>query len=141
MRLASLALSLALLAAGFAKDKPPVSEETLVLDPIKVRGNATSNFAIDIQIVVSPQTNKVITIRIAKVFENSDAADLDLQVGDLIVKVDGVPVEGMDPKIDFRSEIGKIFLNRKPGDTLKLEVLTRRIRDVTLRAHAGLEVR
>ena len=141
MKLARLVFFLALLCPLVAKDKPPKDGELLILDPVKVRGNATSNFAIDIQITVNSQTKKVAGMKITRVFEKSDAEELDLQAGDEILFIDGVPVEGMDPKIDFRSQIGKIFLNREPGDRLKLEVRTLRIRSVTLQAHAPVDFR
>ena len=131
---------LALLSPLSAKDKKPpalAGDEVVVLDPFKVRGTATSNFAIDIRILVSTDTGKVFKIVIAKVYEDTDAADLGLQAGDEIFKIDGVSVEGMDPKIDIASQIGMIFLNRHPGDTLRLEVITRRTQKVTLRAQLG----
>ena len=141
MKLAPLLLSFALLAPVFAKDQPPAGNEVLVLDPLKVKGNASSNFAIDIQLVVNATTRKVAQIKITHVYEDTDASDLGLQPADEIVKIDGVPVDGMDPKVDFTSQIGLIFLNRHPGDAVRLEVATHRIQKVTLRAQAPLRVR
>ena len=141
MKLLLPLVALALLAPLAAKDKKPpapTGDEVVVLDPVKVRGTATSNFAIDIRILVNADTRKVFKIIIAKVYEDTDAADLGLESGDEIARIDGVPVEGMDPKIDIASQIGQIFLNRHPGDTLRLEVITRRTRKVTLRAQLGV---
>lgn len=132
-----LLASLVLLAPLGAKDKAPADGKVFILEPFKVKGAAASNFAIDIRILVDAGTNKVYKILITRVVEDSDAAELGLQTGDEIVKIDGVPVEGMDPKVDISSQIGRIFLNRQPGDKLKLEVLTRRIQEVTLRAQLG----
>ena len=131
--------SLVLLAPLCAKDKPPAPSDgkVFILEPFKVKGTAASNFAIDIRILVDAGTSKIFKILITRVVDDSDAAELGLQVGDEIVKIDGVPVEGMDSKVDVASQIGRIFLNRHPGDQLKLEVLTRRTQKVTLRAQPG----
>ena len=76
MKLARLVFFLALLCPLVAKDKPPKDDELLVLDPVKVRGNASSNFAVDVQITVNPLTKKVAGMKITRVFEKSDAENL-----------------------------------------------------------------
>ena len=141
MKLAPLLLAVALLSPVIAKDKPPEDNEVFVLDPFKVKGNASSNFAIDIQVIVNAATKKVAQIKITHVYEDTDASDLGLQAGDEIVKIDGVLVDGMESKVDLNSQIGQIFLNRRPGDALRLEVVTRRTQKITLRAQAPLQIR
>jgi S1-C subfamily serine protease len=141
MKLAPLWLSFVLLCPVIAKDKPPEENEIVVLDPFKVRGDAVSNFAIDIRVIANAESKKVAQIIITHVYEDTDAADLGLQAGDEIVKIDGIPVEGMDSKIDIASQIGRIFLNRHPGDALRLEVITRRTQKITLRAQSSLRIR
>ena len=142
MKLALPLVSLVLLvflAPLSAKEKPPApaNGQVIALEPFKVQGTAASNFGIDIRILVDVRTKKVFKIVITRVAEDSDASDLGLQVGDEIVKIDGLLVQGMDPKIDTTSQIGRIFLNRHPGDQLKLEVITRRPQKITLRALKG----
>jgi C-terminal processing protease CtpA/Prc len=135
MKPASLLFLLALLSSVFAGQKPaPLEEDPLVLDPYKVSGTALSNFPIDIKVVVNPETKKVAKIVISRVKDKSEAADLGMQAGDEIVSVDGVVVAGMDPKIDRASQIGLLFLNRKPGEALKLEILPHHTRQITLHA-------
>jgi len=140
MKLAPLLLSIALLSPLCAKDKTPTGE-VLVLDPLQVKGSPSSNFAIDIQVFVNAKTKKVALIKVTHVHEDTDAAELGLEAGDEIVEIDGVPVEGMNPKVDMNSQIGQIFLNRHPGDTVRLKVVTHRTRNITLRAQAPLRIR
>ena len=94
-------VALALLGTLAAEDKKNAAPEdgALALEPFQARGVAVSNFAIDFQIYLRPETGKVDTIVITRVAEDSDAADLDVHVGDVITKIDGVPVDGMDAKI------------------------------------------
>jgi S1-C subfamily serine protease len=139
MKPALLLVSLALLAPLSSKGKPPAPADgkVLELEPFKVKGTAASNFAIDIRILVDAGTKKVFKVVVMRVAEDSDASDLGLQVGDEIVTINGVPVAGMDSRVDITSQIGRLFLNRHPGDSLKLEVITRRTQKITLRALQG----
>jgi S1-C subfamily serine protease len=138
MKPALFLVSLAMLAPLSAKEKPtaPADGKVLELEPFKVKGTAASNFAIDIRILVDAGSGKVFKIVVTRVAEDSDASDLGLQVGDEIVSINGLPVAGMDSKVDLNSQIGRLFLNRHPGDSLKLEIMTRRTQKVTLRARA-----
>jgi C-terminal processing protease CtpA/Prc len=131
--------ALLLLATATGKDAPPVTatEKPLELEPVQVRGNAISSFAIDIVIHSDRETKRVNRIFITHVRPDTDAERTGLQVGDEIVKLDGVPVKGMDSRVAEGSPLGRIFLAREPGDDLKLEVLTRRTQNFTLRAQRG----
>ena len=137
MKLVLFMVALALVAPLAAEDEPsvPVDSKVIVLKPVKVQGTATSNFSIDVRIIVDAGTKKVYKIVITRVADHSDAAALGLAAGDEIVKIDDVPVAGMDPRIEKDSQIGRIFLNRQPGDPLNLEVVTQRTKQITL--HAG----
>lgn len=109
-------------------DKPPVT-----LEAYKFTDQAIGSFTIAIRTAQEAESRKT-RIFIIEVAEESDAERLDLRVGDEIVKIDGVPVESMDPLVTKGTALGKIFLDRKAGAPLNLEVITRRTKQVTLRA-------
>lgn len=141
MKVASALLALVLLAPLGAKDaKPPVPVEgkTVVLDPLEIKGSPTIAFAIDITIYRSPETGKVSHIFIRHVWEDTDAERAGLLAGDEIVKLDGVPVTDFEAKVSADSALGQVFLNRRPGDQLKLEVITRRTEKFVLHAQRPL---
>ncbi len=141
MKLALSLLLLVLVVPLFAEEEAaeaPTDSKVVVLKPLKVQGTATGDFSIDVRIVVDPQTKKVLRILITRVTEHSDAAALGLQAGDEILKLDGVPVAGMDSTVAKDSQLGKIFLNRSPGDALSVEVVMNRTRTLTLRATGAL---
>lgn len=144
MKLAVAVLTLALLPLVFAKDRsPPTQDDSDVvkMDQFIVHGRAVSNFAVDVEFLIDRETRQISRMFITAVAKDSDASRLGLQRGDEIVKIDGVPVKGMDSKINKDSQIGRIFLNRKQNDPLDLEVITRRTQQVTLHAHAGPPLR
>jgi len=134
-------LFLLLFTAVWGKDTPPVvNEKPVVLEPFKVRDNAIISFAIDIVIYASPETRTVTHIVISRVRPGTDAERAGLQAGDEIVKLDGEPVKGLDPRVVKDSPLGKILLNRDPGEPLKLEIITHRTEHFVLHAQKGSEL-
>ncbi len=135
MKFTPVLVSFALLGLLVAKEKEPPApaDEIVTLDTFKVRGTPLNSFALSMRILVNAEHKKM-RIVVTEVIENSDAQALGLQVGDEIVRINGEPVEDMDPRVGKDSPLGKVFLNRAPGDTIDLEVVTRRTKEVTLRA-------
>jgi S1-C subfamily serine protease len=113
---------------------PPTSEKVLVLDPIKIHGSPIISFAIDIAVYADPDTKKVDRIFIKRVLPDTDAERAGLQAGDEIVKLDDVAVKEFDAVVSVETPLGKILLNRRPGEPLKLEVIARRTQQFTVRA-------
>jgi hypothetical protein len=139
MKLLPGLLVLLLCAIALGKEaQPPADDKVLKLDPMRIRENAIIAFAVDIVIYVEPATKVVTHIFITKVHPGTDADKAGLQEGDEIVKLDGEPVKGLDPRIVKDSPLGRILLNRAPGEPLNLEVITHRKQEVTLRAQRDL---
>lgn len=139
MKAAFPLLALLCLAPVFAKDKdagPPgaADDKVLVLEPYKIQGSPVLSFAFDITVYGDPKTKTVTRIFIARVVPNTDAEKAGLQRGDEIVKLNGVPVKGLEARISPDSALGQIFLNREPGEPLDLEVIVHRAEKFTLRA-------
>jgi C-terminal processing protease CtpA/Prc len=131
---ALLALACVITLPGKDKAPPDTPGEKLVLETFRINTDPISSFAFDLGIYVDPQTKKVGRMFITKVQTNTDAEDLGLQAGDEIIKLDGMPVKGMDPRVAQDSQLGAIFLNRQPGEPLNLEVLVQRTQKLTVRA-------
>ncbi|MEO6994156.1 MAG: PDZ domain-containing protein [Lacunisphaera sp.] len=125
-------LLLAVAGLLIAKGKE-AGDKAVVLEPFSVHGTAQSDFGIDVRIYLETATKRVESIFITGIIEGSDAADLDLKVGDQIMKIDGVPVKGMDSEVSKNSALGRILLNRTRGDELDLEITGKRARNITMR--------
>jgi len=140
----TLLIFIALVSAGAAAAKQkeprlpdPANDKVLVLEPLKVEGQPLISYAIDITIYADPKTKKVNRIFIARVLPHTDAEQAGLQRGDEIVKIGGIAVTELDSRVAPDSALGRIFLNRDPGEPLDLEVLVRRPERFTLRAQRG----
>lgn len=96
------------------------------LEPFKVRDDPINSFGFDLAIYWDRGTRKVTRMFVGEIHEGSEAAELDLAVGDEIRKINGRPVTEFIAGVDAQSELGKIFLARKPGETLDLEIIRHR---------------
>lgn len=136
MKIAPVLAALLLAAPAFAADPKPAEakDRVVVLEPMKIKGSPIISFAVDIAIYMHPETRKVSRIFITAVRENTDAEKAGLQPGDEIVKLDGTPVKEFDALVSAESPLGHLLLSRKPGEQIKMEIITRRTEQVTLAA-------
>ncbi|MBX3739018.1 MAG: hypothetical protein KF715_20155 [Candidatus Didemnitutus sp.] len=120
--------------AGFATaPQPPVADGKVVkLDPFKVRDDPLNSFGFDLRIYYDKKTNKVSRIFFGPIQENSSAAELDVLPGDELVTINGRPVAEFPAGVELGTELGKIFLARKPGDTLDLGIIRHRPGKITV---------
>ncbi|AOS44707.1 PDZ domain (Also known as DHR or GLGF) [Lacunisphaera limnophila] len=116
----------------------PAGDKVLVLEPLRIHGSPIISFAIDITVYAHPETKKVNRIFIAKVLPGTDAEKAGLKPGDEIVQLDGVAVTEFDAVVSIESPLGRILLDRDAGEPLKLEVITRRTEQFTLRAQRSV---
>lgn len=132
-----LVASLQLQGQGSAADKPadppeskPVppaakpAEAIVKLEPMEVLGEPPKlSFGISLQIWQDGLTGNVSTIYITGVKPGSEAAKQGLVPFTQIDRIDGRPVQSYLASLKSGSELGKIFINRKLGAKVALEVL------------------
>ena len=135
--LSVLLLPLTLVPVRGQTPPPPAKEKPLELEPMKIHEKPIISFAVDIAIYTGTDNKAVSRIFITRVLPDTDAERAGLRQGDEILKLDGTPVKGMDPVVAAGSPLGRLLLNRPPGDTMRFEVFTRRVQDHTLRAING----
>lgn len=128
-----LFLALSLVPASAADPKPPATGEKIVkLDPFKVRDDPLNSFGFDLRIYYDRKTNKVARIFFGAIHESSSAAELDVQPGDELVSINGRPVSEFPSGVEMGTELGKLFLARKPGDSLDLGIIRHRPGKITV---------
>jgi len=136
-RLPSLGLLLLIPAVVCGQPAPAAKEKPIELEPMKIHEKPIIAFAVDIVIYSGTDNQAVTRIFITRVLPDTDAERAGLRQGDEILKLDGTPVKGMDPVVAAGSPLGRLLLNRPPGDTMRFEVFTRRVQEHTLRAIQG----
>lgn len=107
---------------------PPAAkpaESVVKLEPMEVLGEPPKlSFGISLQIWQDSQTGNVGTIYITAVKKDSDAEKQGLGSFTQIMRIDGRPVQSYLASLKTTSDLGKIFINRKVGAKVVLEVLS-----------------
>jgi hypothetical protein len=112
------------------------------LDPLRVKDDPLTSFPISFEITREHSSNQVKTIVVREVPEGSTTAEMGVKVGDEIIKINGRQVSEFRGGVTKDSEIGRIFINRRRGDKVDLELLAAETRTpyaVTLRIPKFLE--
>jgi hypothetical protein len=100
----------------------PLPEGVVALPTLRVNGIPLTDFQISLEITRNAAGDRVAEIVVSNVPERSDTEQAGVKVGDAIVAIDGRAVTEFSAGVGKDSEIGRIFLNRKRGDTVVLEV-------------------
>ncbi|MBX3749700.1 MAG: hypothetical protein KF897_06405 [Opitutaceae bacterium] len=107
---------------------PPATkpaEPVVKLEPMEVLGEPPKlSFGISLQIWQDSQTGNVSTVYLTGVKPDSDAEKQGLKPFTQVTRIDGQPVQSYLASLKTSSALGKIFINRKLGAKVALEVLT-----------------
>lgn len=131
---AALLALLLLPAFSPARAAAPAKAPPVKLAPFVVKSDPVNSYAFDLLVNIDKATRKIMRLTITGVQADSDAARAGLQPGDQIVKINGQDVTSLSPQTGPDSELNRLLLNRPPGESLRLEVLTKRTLSVTLHA-------
>lgn len=96
--------------------------DVVCLDEMRVAGKPIGSFGISLQIFAVPETKQINRIVIYDVVPDSEAAGRGVRAGDEIVRVNGRTIHEFVVAFDRESEFGRLFVGRKPGDQITLEL-------------------
>ena len=100
----------------------PQPPGVVALAPVRVKGVPVSDFPISLEVIRNPAGDRVERIVVSDVPAESAIEQAGVRVGDAIVAIDGRKTEDFAAGLGKDDELGRIFLNRTPGDTVKLEI-------------------
>jgi PDZ domain len=107
------------------------------MEPVHVKDTPLTSFPISLEIVPDYATDRIVRILVNEVPEGSITERAGVKVGDEIIAINGRKITDFKVGVGKDSEIGRIFLNREPGDMVDLELMAhtpgRKSRTVTLR--------
>ncbi len=135
---------LALLVAPWlsaAEPAPGKPEDLIVLPKYQVKGEAVCPFGIGVGGTREADTHRIKRLIITDVTIGSEAERLGLQPGDEILSLNGKKVAGMDGTKQAGSELFELLVNQAPGQTLALEVIVHRVKNLNLTALPLDEIR
>jgi hypothetical protein len=101
--------------------------EVVSLPPFRVKDVPLSKFPITFDVIRSADSKRVSEIVITALTEGSSVErEGTIQVGDRIIAINGRKTQEFAAGVGKDSELGRIFLNRGPGDQVELELLSPR---------------
>jgi PDZ domain len=125
-------------AFGLLLKNVPLPAGTFALKPVRVRNTPLTTFPLSFQVRSRNGSNRVATITITAIPDNSEAERAGIQVGDEIVAIDGRMAADFTPGVGKDDELGRIFINRQPGDSVTLEIRAPGAKQTfTVTLHAG----
>ena len=107
---------------GLLLPQAPPPPDTVALQPVRIRNTPLTTFPISLRVASSAIDARVATITITAVPRDSEAEDKGIRVGDAIVAIDGRPVAEFPAGVAKDDPLGRIFMNRRPGDKVTLEL-------------------
>ncbi|ACB77006.1 hypothetical protein Oter_3731 [Opitutus terrae PB90-1] len=112
------------IGAAHAPAIPPIPPDSIVrLDPLRVRSRPITCFGLGLRIYVHPQTKQVVRIIVEQVAVDSEAAAKRIAPGTEILKANGRDVRTLCAPFTAGTEFARLFLNRRRGDRIALELL------------------
>jgi membrane-associated protease RseP (regulator of RpoE activity) len=131
-----LLLSLAILCSSAGADEPTEAhvDVPLVMPKVVVRDNALCSFGFSLKCLGDARTKKIDRILISEVRGGTRAAELGLRPGDEILSVNGVKVADLKGGMNRDGDIMQLFVNRRKGDAIDLEVEVRVVKGLTFYA-------
>jgi hypothetical protein len=101
-----------------------VPVDVVGMPAFKVKEDAVTGFPISLGFSRDPKTGRITKIVVTEVPSSSSTERAGVLVGDEVLSVDGRKSQDFPVGVTKNSELGKIFLNRRAGDKVKLEIVT-----------------
>jgi len=118
----------------------PLLAGAVAMTPYVVKDVPISDFPIGFDVL--RQGNRITEVIVNLVPPGSTTDRAGVKIGDAIVAINGRKVVDYATGVGKESEIGRIFLNRKPGDEVALEILPaggKKVIKLTLRVSTALD--
>lgn len=81
------------------------------------------SFGVSLKMLRNDETRRVYALEISRVRSGSDAEAKGVKAGMRILRIDGKPVQYIAATFLPGSELGRVFVNRRNGDQVELQVI------------------
>jgi hypothetical protein len=106
------------------KKAAPAPTGAVALAPFRVHEDPVTSFPIGMRVTRHNDADRIGRIFVNDVPEGSLTEQLGVKVGDEILRIDGRAVTSFPGGLSRRSDLGKILIDRQPGSTLELELIS-----------------
>ena len=102
----------------------PVPPGATALAPYRVQDNPLTSYPVSLRVQRNHTTDRVEKIVVTEVPPDSTTERAGVKVGDEILRINGRPVVEFGGGVGRRSELGRILVDRPPGSTVELDLIT-----------------
>jgi hypothetical protein len=102
----------------------PVPAGATALAPFRVQDNPLTSYPVSLRVQRNHTTDRVEKIIVTEVPPDSNTERAGVKVGDEILRINGRPVVEFGGGVGRRSELGRILVDRPPGSTVELDLVT-----------------
>ena len=116
------------IAAAFGAAAPTADgpdNRVIQMKPFDVKQRPITSFGLSLRIIGDPQTRFVKRILVLAVATDSQAEYKGIEPGTEILGVNGKSVNSLEFGLSQGTELNRLFLNRKYGDTITLVVVSK----------------
>jgi hypothetical protein len=124
---------------SFALLRKRTSKDPVTLEPYTVKDSPLISYPISFSVTRDRKANHVNEIIVSEVPEGSLTEKAGVKPGDKVIRINGRPAETFTAGVTRTSELGRIFIDRPPGETVQLDLLapgTRKPFSVTLESES-----
>lgn len=107
------------------KKAKPAPAGAVALQPFRVHEDAITSFPISLRVARNPQSDSVAHLVVTEVPPNSSTELAGVKEGDEILSLDNRAITTFKGSISRQSELGKLLIDRRPGATLEIEIISR----------------
>ncbi len=107
------------------KKAKPAPAGAFALQPFRVHEDAITSFPISLRLARNPNSNDVARLFVTEVPPNSSTELAGVKEGDEILSLDSRAITTFKGTISRQSELGKLLIDRRPGATLEIEIISR----------------
>jgi hypothetical protein len=107
------------------KKAKPAPAGAVALQPFRVHEDAITSFPISLRVVRNPRSDSVTHLVVTEVPPNSSTELAGVKEGDEILSLDDRAITTFKGAISRKSELGKLLIDRRPGATLEIEIISR----------------
>ncbi len=107
------------------KKAKPAPAGAVALQPFRVHEDAITSFPISLRVARNPNSDSVSHLVVTEVPPNSSTELAGVKEGDEILSLDSRAITTFKGSISRQSELGKLLIDRRPGATLEIEIISR----------------
>lgn len=107
------------------KKAKPAPAGAVALQPFRVHEDAITSFPISLRLERNSHSDSVAHLIVTEVPPNSSTELAGVKEGDEILSLDSRAITSFKGAISRQSELGKLLIDRRPGATLEIEIISR----------------